>query len=574
MLMSRFYLPLLKETPADAELASHRLMCRAGMIRKVASGVYSWLPLGLRVLKKVERVVREEMNRTGALEVLLPAVQPAELWQKSQRWDKYGKELLRFTDRHQREFCIGPTHEEVLVDLVCGELKSYKQLPLTLYQIQTKFRDEIRPRFGVMRGREFIMKDAYSFHPEQSCLAKTYETMHHAYSSIFDRLGLTYRAVLADSGSIGGEMSHEFQVLAESGEDVVVYSDGSSYAANIERAEAKPPESAAPVTQSKLQQLQTPQVKTIEDLATHHNISAQCTLKTLIVQGSEGSLVALVLRGDHELNAIKAEKIAAVQSPLEMASDEAIKQVIGCEPGSLGPIGLTIPCYVDRDAAVLQDFVCGANQQGVHYKDANWHCDCAVQADQVVDLRNVVEGDQSPDGEGTLRFARGIEVGHIFQLGDKYSRAMNLTVLTDAGKAMSPLMGCYGIGVSRIVAAAIEQHHDARGIIWPEKMAPFQVAILPLQMHKSYRVREIAELLYEQLQTAGYEVIMDDRKERPGVMFSTMDLIGIPHRLVIGERGLDEGNVEYKARSDDEVEHWSIDDVLTQLQQRINTEHL
>ncbi|PHQ78350.1 MAG: proline--tRNA ligase [Coxiella sp. (in: Bacteria)] len=552
MLLSQYFLPTVKEMPADAELVSHRYMIRAGLIRKLASGLYSWLPLGLRVLQKVEQVVREEMNAAGALEISMPMVQPAELWHESLRWDQYGKELLRFGDRHGREFCLGPTHEEVITDIMRGDLKSYKQLPLSVYQIQTKFRDEIRPRFGVMRGREFMMKDAYSFHIDKASMEAVYDKMFTAYQTIFTRLGLDFRAVIADSGTIGGDVSHEFQVLAQAGEDVIAYSDGSDYAANIERASALVAERKSASGSETLEKFPTPDVKTIAALEEKHGIKAHQGVKTLIVKGADVPLVALILRGDHELNEIKAEKIKHVSVPFEMASDAEIREAIGAGPGSLGPVNLAIPFIVDHDAAALIDFACGANEEDHHYKGVNWGRD--VTLDEVADLRNVVEGDLSPDGKGTLKFIHGIEVGHIFQLGDKYSKQMKLNVLADTGKSVHPLMGCYGIGVSRIVAAAIEQNHDDRGIVWPQPMAPFQVAITPIQMHKSYRVREYAEKLYEDLQAAGVEVLMDDRKERPGVMFATMDLIGIPHRIVIGERGLDAGTVEYKNRSEADAE--------------------
>lgn len=559
MLLSRYFLPTTKETPADAELVSHQLMLRGGLIRKLASGLYSWLPLGMRVLQKVEQIVRDEMNAAGALELSMPVVQPAELWQESERWDKYGKELLRFVDRHERNFCMGPTHEEVITDIMRGDLKSYKQLPLNVYQIQTKFRDEIRPRFGVMRAREFMMKDAYSFHVDKSSMEATYETMYSAYVNIFTRLGLDFRPVLADSGAIGGDMSHEFQVLAKAGEDVIVYSDEGDYAANIERASALKP-TERPAAQATLEKFATPSVKTIAHLTEQHGIAAHEGVKTLIVKGDEAPFVALVLRGDHELNTIKAEKHPAVAVPLTLATENEILKAIGAGPGSLGPVSLNIPFVVDHDAAVLADFACGANEDGFHYKGVNWERD--VKISDVADLRNVVEGDLSPDGKGALRFARGIEVGHIFQLGDKYSRAMALHVLTEDGKSTHPLMGCYGIGISRIVAAAIEQNHDESGIVWPEPMAPFQVAITPIQMHKSYRVRECAEKLYQDLLDAGVEVVLDDRKERPGVMFATMDLIGIPHRIVIGERGLDQGTIEYKQRKSGETQHLSLEGVM------------
>lgn len=558
MLLNQFYLPLLKETPADAELTSHQLMMRAGLIRKLASGCYSWLPLGLRVLKKVEAVIREEMTAVDAQECLMPVLQPAELWQESGRWEKYGKELMRLEDRHNRHFSLGPTHEEVIVDMVRGELKSYKQLPLTLYQIQTKFRDEIRPRFGVMRGREFLMKDAYSFHIDKTSLQTTYDAMHQAYCNIFTRLGLNFRAVLADSGSIGGEFSHEFQVLAQSGEDVVVYSDGSEYAANLERAETLVEENR-PAARERLEKFSTPDARTIEALASQYDVQPTQSVKTLLVKGEETPMIALILRGDHVLNELKAEKVAGVHAPLTLVEEADVKAALGVGVGSIGPVNLSVPAIVDHAAANLADFVCGANEDGYHFKGVNWGVDVAL--DTVADLRNVCEGDASPDGKGQLQFARGIEVGHIFQLGDIYTKTLSMTVLSDAGKAVAPLMGCYGIGVSRVVAAAIEQNHDGRGICWPAPMAPFQVAILPLNMHKSYRVKAFAESLYQHYLSQGVEVVMDDRKERPGVMFSTADLIGIPHRIVIGERGLDEGTVEYKRRESDEVEHISVDDV-------------
>ncbi len=567
MKLSQYFLPAIKETPADAELVSHRLMLRAGMIRSLASGVYSWLPLGLRVLQKVQNIVREEMTRVGACELLLPSIQPGVLWQETGRWDQYGSELLRFQDRHQREFCYGPTHEEVITDIMRKELRSYKQLPLTTYQIQTKFRDEIRPRFGVMRSREFIMKDAYSFHIDNASLSETYQAMFGAYTTIFNRLGLRFRAVLADTGSIGGEYSHEFQVLAESGEDVVAYSDESDYAANVERADALPVQHERPAAKEELMRFATPDAKTIKDLADQFSIPAERTLKTIVVHG-EDSLVALVLRGDHELNEIKAEKLPELKVPFTMATEDEVRQALGVGFGSLGAVNLPLKMIVDRDASVLADFVCGANEDGVHYQGANWGRDCPC--DHVADLRLVVEGDRSPDGQGKLMFARGIEVGHIFQLGDKYSRAMDLTVLGQDGKAKVPMMGCYGIGITRIVAAAIEQHHDQNGIVWPASMAPFQVAIIPLQMQKSFRVKELAEKIYNLCLERGIEVLMDDRRERPGVMFSTMDLIGIPHQIIIGERGIDQGCVEYKSRTGTESTMWSIEDAVAQLEQRIN----
>lgn len=562
MLVSQFLLATVKETPADAEIISHQLMLRAGMIRKLASGLYTWLPLGLRTLRKVEKIVREEMNAINALELLMTTVQPAELWEESGRWQQYGPELLRMVDRHKRDFCLGPTHEEVITDIARRELHSYKQLPINLYQIATKFRDEIRPRFGVMRAREFIMKDAYSFHVDHKSLQKTYDDMHGAYSRIFTRLGLNFRAVLADTGSIGGHFSHEFQVLAESGEDVLVYSDSSDYAANLERAE-----SAAPLSKNEapkaLEKFATPNAKTIKALHEQFNLTPETGVKTLIVKGSESKLIALILRGDHELNTIKAEKLPGVFSPLTMADEAEIKLALNCGIGSLGPVDLVIPFIVDREAAVLQNFVCGANEEGFHYKNVNWGRD--AQCDNIADLRNVCEGDLSPDNKGHLKFARGIEVGHIFQLGDKYSKSMNLTVLDEMGKPLIPQMGCYGIGVSRIVAAAIEQNHDEKGIIWSQAMAPFDVVIIPIQMNKSARVKELSEKIYRELKALGFEVLLDDRNERPGVMFSDMDLIGIPHRFVIGERGLEQNVVEYKHRRNAEAEQWPIDEVISRL---------
>jgi prolyl-tRNA synthetase len=548
MRTSQFLLATVKETPADAEVISHQLMLRAGMIRKLAAGLYTWLPLGLRVLRKVENIVREEMDRAGAQELLMPAVQPAELWQESGRWEQYGPELLRLNDRHGREFCFGPTHEEVITDLCRRELRSYKQLPVNFYQIQTKFRDEIRPRFGVMRAREFLMKDAYSFHADQASLQETYETMYAAYTRIFTRLGLDFRAVQADTGSIGGHASHEFHVLAASGEDAIAFASDSDYAANVELAEAVAPAGARPAPAAAMQTVDTPNVHSIEEVAAFLKVDAAQTVKTLLVNGSEDTVVALVLRGDHELNAIKAEKLLAVTAPLGFADEAAVRAAAGCGAGSIGPVGLSIPVFVDRAAAHLADFVCGANTDGKHLTGVNWGRD--LPEPQVVDIRNVVEGDPSPDGKGTLAIKRGVEVGHIFQLGDKYAKAMNATVLDEEGKAVVMTMGCYGIGVSRVVAAAIEQNHDAQGIIWPEAIAPFQVALLPMNMHKSQRLREAAEQLYAQLQSAGFDVILDDRKERPGVMFADMELVGIPHRLVMGERGLDANIIEYKGRRD------------------------
>ncbi len=552
MRLSQFPLSTLKETPADAEIVSHQLMLRAGMIRKQAAGIYSWLPLGLRVLRKVEAIIREEMNKAGALELLMPAVQPAELWQESGRWDQYGPELLRINDRHQREFCFGPTHEEVITDIARREIRSYKQLPVNYYQIQTKFRDEIRPRFGVMRAREFLMKDAYSFHSNQDSLEQTYQVMYETYSRIFNRLGMDFRPVQADSGAIGGNLSHEFHVLADSGEDAIAFSDTSGYAANVELAEAVAPIGARPAPTSEMQTVATPGQHSIEEVSAFLDTPAESCLKTLLVQGTEADVVALVLRGDHELNTVKAEKHPAVALPLEFASDEQIRNAAGCSAGSLGPVGLAIPMIVDHAATHLADFVCGANQDGQHLTGVNWGRD--LPEPQTADLRNVVNGDPSPDGEGRLRIARGIEVGHIFQLGAKYSRGMKATVLDEQGREVDMVMGCYGIGVSRIVAAAIEQNHDEQGMIWPDPVAPFQVALLPMNKKKSERVREATDALYEELHTAGLEVLLDDREVRPGVMFADMELIGIPHRVVVGEKNLDHGLVEYRSRRCDASE--------------------
>lgn len=553
MRTSRLLLATLKENPSDAEVISHQLMLRAGMIRQLATGLYTWLPLGLRVLRKVERIIREEMDRSGAQEVLMPAVQPAELWQESGRWEQYGPELLRLKDRHEREFCFGPTHEEIITDLIRREVRSYKQLPANFYQIQTKFRDEIRPRFGIMRAREFLMKDAYSFHLESTSLQETYDVMFATYTNIFNRLGLKFRAVLADTGNIGGSCSHEFHVLADSGEDTIAYSVEGDYAANIELAEALPPQGERPRPQtSSLAAVATPQQRTIEEVSQFLNVQpAQC-VKTLFVHGKEG-LIALVIRGDHSLNIVKAAKLAELKTPLTFAHPQEVRNILGCEVGSLGPVGLTLPVIADHSAAHLADFICGANKEGQHLVGVNWGRD--VPEPKKADIRNVEPGDPSPDGRGILAIARGIEVGHIFQLGDKYSKAMHATVLDEEGKAAMLIMGCYGIGVSRIVAAAIEQNHDDKGILWPQAIAPFSVALLPMNVHKSLRLREAAEQLYQELWAAGIEVLLDDRKERPGVMFADMELIGIPHRFVIGEKGLDEGFVEYKGRADSQTQN-------------------
>ena len=549
MRTSQYMLSTLKETPADAEVISHQLMLRAGMIRKLASGLYTWLPTGLRVLRKVENIVREEMNNAGAIEVSMPVVQPADLWVESGRWDQYGPELLRFVDRGERPFVLGPTHEEVITDLIRNEVSSYKQLPLNFFQIQTKFRDEVRPRFGVMRSREFLMKDAYSFHTSQESLQVTYDAMYAAYSKIFSRMDLDFRAVQADTGSIGGNASHEFQVLATSGEDDIVFSTESDYAANIELAEAVAPKLGRAEATEELRLVDTPNAKTIAELVEQFKLPVEKTVKTLLVKATEESghkLVALLVRGDHELNEIKAEKIAQVASPLTFATEVEIRATIGAGPGSLGPVKLSIPVVVDRTVAAMSDFSAGANIDGKHYFGINWERD--VTLPQVADIRNVVEGDMRPDGKGTLQIKRGIEVGHIFQLGSKYSEALKATVQGEDGRNQTLTMGCYGIGVTRVVAAAIEQNHDERGIIWPDAIAPFHVAILPMNMHKSFRVKEVAEDIYQQLRAKGIEVLLDDRKERPGVMFADMELIGVPHTIVIGDRNLDSEEIEYKNR--------------------------
>ena len=571
MRASRFLLATLRETPADAVVISHQLMLRAGLIRKVGTGLYNWLPLGLRVLQKVERIVREEMNRSGALEVLMPVTQPAELWEESGRYVQYGAELLRFKDRHQANFVLGPTHEEVITDLARNELQSYKQLPVNFYQIQTKFRDEIRPRFGVMRSREFIMKDAYSFHANQASLQETYDVMYDTYCRIFSRIGVDFRPVQADTGSIGGDGSHEFHVLAESGEDLIAFSDTSNYAANIEMAEAICT-TQRPAANQAMQTVDTPNVHTISEVCEFLKVDASQTVKTLIVRGKADDkghygLVALVLRGDHELNDIKAEKLAQVGYPLTFASEAEVLAAVGCNVGSIGPQGLTIPVLVDRSAAALADFVAGANVDGKHVTGLNWERDAQITA--IVDIRNVVAGDPSPDGQGKLVLKRGIEVGHIFQLGKKYSQALNCTVLGEDGKPFVVTMGCYGIGVTRVVASAIEQNYDERGIIWPDAIAPFHIALVPMNWAKSQRIQEQSQKLYEQLTAAGFDVFYDDRNERPGVKFADAELIGIPHRLVMGEKGLDAGTIEYKGRRDSESQDIAYSDLINFLQEKI-----
>lgn len=567
MYLSRFQLTTLKETPADAEVSSHQLMLRAGLIRRLASGLYSWLPLGIRVLRKVENIVRDEMNKSGAMEILMPSVQPAELWQESGRWDQYGPELLRMRDRHDREFCYGPTHEEIITDLARRELSSYKQLPVNYYQIQTKFRDEVRPRFGVMRAREFIMKDAYSFHADQESLQQTYDVMYQTYSNIFTRLGLKFRAVMADSGAIGGNSSHEFHVLADSGEDAIAFSSDSDYAANVEKAETVASTQPRPAASQGMQTVDTPDTHSIEQVAAFLNIEATQTVKTLLIAGEEdNTVVALVLRGDHEVNEIKISHLEGVAEPMQFVSEQRVKQVAGCAPGSVGPVGLDIRVIADHAALQLADFVCGANVNGKHLTGVNWERDLP-QAESA-DIRNVVEGDPSPDGQGTLSIVRGIEVGHIFQLGQKYSKAMKAEVLDENGKSVTMTMGCYGIGVTRIVASAIEQNHDEHGIIWPTSIAPFDVAIAPINFQNSEAARETSVKLYDELTAAGLEVLLYDQKARLGAMLNDLDLIGIPHRVVIGERGLKDGKVEYKARTAADSEDVAVDDIAKYILQR------
>lgn len=559
MKVSQFPISTLRDTPADAEVISHQLMLKAGLIKRLASGLYTWGPYGLRVLRKVENIVREEMNRAGAVEVLMPTVQPAELWQESGRWEEYGPELLRLTDRGSREFCLGPTHEEIITDYVRNEINSYKQLPVNYYQIQTKFRDEVRPRFGVMRSREFIMKDAYSFHLTAESLQATYDTMYEAYQRIFNRLGLDFRPVQADNGSIGGSGSHEFHVLADSGEDDIAFSDSSDYAANIEMAVNVPSTTPRPEATEEMVEFETPGLKTIDSLAEAMNIPATQQIKILLVKGEEDSTVALLVRGDHNLNEIKAEKIDGILSPLTFETEEKIIELTGSKPGSLGPVGLSIRIIADHATAPLADFVCGANKEGHHLKGVNWVRD--LPEPEFADLRNIVEGDPSPDGQGKVLIRRGIEVGHIFQLGTKYSEAMNATVLNENGKSQTVTMGCYGIGITRVVAASIEQNYDDNGIIWPASMAPFQIAIAPLNYNKSEAVKATADKLYEELLAAGYEVLLDDRNIRPGAMFADMELLGLPHRIVISDRGLKNQQLEYKSRTGAEAEVIELADV-------------
>jgi len=570
MRLSAFPITTLKEIPAEAEVVSHQLMLRAGLIRRLAAGLYTWMPLGLRVLRKVERIIREEMDRAGAFELWMPTVQPAELWQESGRWDQFGPELLRINDRHERQYCYGPTHEEVITDIARRELRSYRQLPVNFYQIQVKFRDEIRPRFGVMRAREFLMKDAYSFHLDDASLAAGYQAMYDAYTRIFTRMDLKFRAVQADPGSIGGNASQEFHVLADSGEDAIVFSDGDDYAANLEMAAALPTTSPRAAATQTMKRVPTPGARTIAEVSAYLKVApAQC-VKTLLVEGTDGNVVACVVRGDHELNALKTQKLAGVANPLRMASAERVAQVAGCEPGFIGPVGLQCRVYADHSAAQLADFVCGANERDMHLTGVNWGRDLGEPV--AVDIRNVVAGDPSPSGRGRLAFARGIEVGHIFQLGRKYSDAMNARVVDEAGREVSMAMGCYGIGVTRVVAAAIEQNHDPRGIIWPGPLAPFQVVLVAINLQKSARVREAGESLYRELSDAGIEVLYDDRDARPGVKFADAELLGIPHRVVVGERGLDAGTLEYRHRRASESSDFPLNSAVAFLRERIQSQ--
>ena len=572
MRASQYLIATQKESPADAEIISHQLMLRAGMVRKVASGLYSWLPLGLRVFRKVENIVRQEMDKAGAMELLMPVVQPADLWQESGRWGQFGPELLRIKDRHDREFCLGPTHEEVITHLVRNEISSYKQLPANFYQIQTKFRDERRPRFGVMRTREFCMKDAYSFHSNSECLQQTYDLMYQTYSAIFERTGLVFRAVLADTGSIGGSHSHEFHVLADSGEDAIVFSTESDFAANIEKAEAIMPSKTGTKASEQKQEVATPNVHSIDEVCKFLSIETTQTVKTLIVsiEDDEGNqtLQGLVVRGDHELNEIKAQNALGLDTELCFATEQQIVDQLKCPVGSLGPVDLNIPLILDHSAAALTDFVCGANRDGYHFTGVNWGTDCTIETQ--ADIRNVVAGDPSPEGKGVLEIKRGIEVGHIFQLGTKYSEAMNATILNEQGKEQAMTMGCYGIGVSRIVAAAIEQNHDENGIIWPAAIAPFQIALVPINMHKSDAVKQACEDLYSELTSAGYDVLfMDEKKARLGSMLADIELIGIPHRLVVGDRGLEDGKIEYRDRTQSENQHIQADQLMAFINEKL-----
>jgi prolyl-tRNA synthetase len=568
MRLSKYPISTLKEVPGDAEVVSHQLMLRAGLIRRLAAGLYVWLPMGLRTLKKVEQIVREEMNRAGALELCMPTIQPAELWVESGRWSKYGPELLRFKDRHDREFLYGPTHEEVITDIARRELRSYKQLPVNFYQIQSKFRDEIRPRFGVMRAREFLMKDAYSFHTDEASLAEGYRLMYDAYTRIFTRLGLNFRAVQADGGSIGGSTTQEFHVLADSGEDAIAFSDTDDYAANLETAATLAPSAPRAPAAEPLTKVPTPNARTIAEVSALLGVDPRQCVKTLLVEGSAGDVVALVIRGDHELNAVKSQKLDGVANPLRMAGAERVRAAAGVEPGFIGPVGFSGKIYVDHAAAHLADFVCGANEKDMHYRGVNWGRDLADH--QSVDIRNAQAGDPSPSGSGVLKIARGIEVGHIFQLGQLYSAAMKASVLDEQGKALTMFMGCYGIGVTRVVAAAIEQNHDANGILWPEAIAPFQVILVPINYQKSVRVQETADALYRDFNAAGIDVLLDDRDARPGVKFADAELIGIPHRIVIGERTLSAGNLEYRHRRETESTEISAADPVGYIRHKLN----
>jgi len=568
MRVSQFFLSTLKEAPAEAELVSHKLMLRAGLIKRIGSGLYTWMPLGLRVLRKVENIVREEMDKSGAVELLMPAVVPAELWQETGRWDVFGPQMLKIKDRHGRDFCFGPTHEEVITDVARREIKSYRQLPVNFYQVQTKFRDEIRPRFGVMRAREFVMKDAYSFHANFASLEQTYQVMHNCYSRIFTRLGLKFRAVAADTGAIGGTGSHEFHVLADSGEDAIAFCPSSDYAANIELAEAVSPSTPRPAPAEAMQKVATPGKHSIEEVCEFLKIPAHRVVKTLLLEGRDGGVVALLLRGDHQLNEVKAGKLLQLAQPLRFAADTQIRAAAGCNAGSLGPVGLNVTIIADRSVAAMSDFVCGANEDGHHLTGVNFGRDLP-ELKELVDLRDVVEGDDSPDGKGKLELCRGIEVGHIFQLRTKYSEAMKATFLDENGKEQVMEMGCYGIGVSRIVAAAIEQGHDEHGIVFPPAMAPFQLAIVPIGINRSELVKETVEKLYAELKAAGIEVLLDDRDERPGVMFADLELIGIPHRIVIGERGLKDGNVEYQGRRDDKATAIPLQNIVSHIKSMI-----
>ena len=570
MKVSNFPISTLRETPADAELISHQLMLKAGLIKRLASGLYTWGPIGLKVMRKVETIVREEMTNISSVELLMPNVQPAELWEESGRWSQFGPELLRMKDRKGADFCYGPTHEEVITDYVRREVNSYKDLPVSYYQIQTKFRDEVRPRFGVMRSREFIMKDAYSFHTTQDSLQATYDDMHTAYTNIFSRMELNFRPVQADSGSIGGSASQEFHVLADSGEDAIAFSNESDYAANVEMAVAIPPKGERPAPTTEMEIIDTPDAHTIDDVSAQLNKDPKTSIKSLLVKGEEeGTVITLLMQGNDQLNELKAEKLEGVFSPLTYADEDELMSAAGCNAGSIGPIGLKTKVYADHATKNMSDFVCGANQDGKHYVGVNWGRD--LPEAEYVDLRNVVEGDPSPDGKGTLSILRGIEVGHIFQLGTKYSEAMKATVLGENGKPVVMTMGCYGVGITRVVAACIEQNHDDNGIIWPKELAPFQLSIVPINYHKSEEVKAQADQLHNDLIAAGYDVLLDDRNMRPGAMFADHELIGIPHRVVISDRGLKEGQLEFKSRTADEAEDVTQSDILSFISSKLKS---